>query len=141
VVVLAHELGHAVRFRQDSDNCLRNRREGLTTFTGCGGDPFAPDEYDLEAEADCYAGVVTRRLLNANIINGRDRQVAIDTLAALGDKGKRVDPRFNITLGELFLRNVSHGKAFDRIEHFEVGDADKGGVYHCIGLRRTVDGK
>jgi predicted metalloprotease len=119
VAVLAHELGHAVRFRQDSEAC-RQRQDSFA----CSQNPFE-SEYDQEAQADCYAGAVTKHFQEARLLKVGDIQAAQFTFSGLGDVGKRNDS----IEAPLMTLPHSHGQGPDRIKHFQVGY--KGGATAC----------
>jgi predicted metalloprotease len=145
VVVLAHELGHAIKFRKTSDSCLAVRQFAAPAFANSICDPvLGNQEYDQEAQADCYAGAVSRRLRDAGLIQPRDLLVAEITFRELGDKGWRSDDNRdhiwarwgNLGTDKPFLPTPhSHGEGADRMKNFETGY--KGGPNACRFLVAT----
>jgi predicted metalloprotease len=110
VVVLAHEVGHAVQHRLG----LGRARD------------THPDRYPtilLEAMADCYAGVVLRDLVEGPdpLLSLDDRDAALNALV-----------RFRDPLGALAADADAHGNAFDRVSAFQDGYAD--GATRCAAM-------
>lgn len=115
VVVLAHEVGHAVQNRLGVDEALAR-------------DPARYPTILLEAMADCYAGVALARLVDRPVeglpIGLVERDDAL--LALVGFR----DPA-GVAAGD----DGAHGNAFDRVSAFQ--DGYTGGATRCAGM--TLD--
>ncbi|MGH3932061.1 MAG: neutral zinc metallopeptidase [Pseudonocardiaceae bacterium] len=102
VVVLAHEMGHAVHNRLGIDPAAELRHPGRypTILT--------------EAMADCYAGSFVRWVVDGNAENLRLDQQELDlALSAL--------VTFRDPVGISAANNEAHGNAFDRVSAFQDG--------------------
>ena len=102
VVVLAHEIGHAVHNRLGIDNNAQRR---------------APQLYPtivVEAMADCYAGSFLRWVADGNAAHLRMNTDQLD--AALGSLVNFRDP-----VGTSAGDRGAHGNAFDRVSSFQDG--------------------
>jgi predicted metalloprotease len=102
VVVLAHEIGHAVHNRLGIDNNAQRR---------------SPQLYPtivLESMADCYAGAFMRRVADGKAEHLRMNTEQLD--AALGSLVSFRDP-----LGTSSSDRGAHGNAFDRVSSFQDG--------------------
>lgn len=105
VVVLAHEIGHAVQTRLGLDATR---------------DPQRYPTILLEAMADCYAGVVLRHLAGDPApglpVGPLERDAALRTLVGFRDP-----------LGVAAGDEGAHGNAFDRLSAFRAGYDDGAG--------------
>lgn len=102
VVVLAHEIGHAVHNRLGIDPAAEGRHPGRypTVLT--------------EAMADCYAGSFVRWVADGNAEHPRLDQQELDlALSAL--------VTFRDPVGISAVDNEAHGNAFDRVSAFQDG--------------------
>ncbi|NMH99059.1 neutral zinc metallopeptidase [Pseudonocardia acidicola] len=115
VVVLAHEIGHAVQTRLGVDDAQRR-------------DPARHPTILLETMADCYAGAALRHLVDDTAAGtstlpvrpaGRD-----SALLALVD--------FRDPPGTRSADRSAHGNAFDRVSAFQDGYAD--GPTRCAAM-------
>ena len=116
VVVLAHEIGHAVHARLGLDTKAQARNPGrYPTIL-------------LEAMADCYAGVGLAHLVTAPVaglpLDIVDRDQALLALVGFSDP-------LGVDAGDA----RAHGNAFDRVSAFQLGYAD--GAARCAGM--TLD--
>jgi predicted metalloprotease len=112
LVVLAHEVGHAVQSRLGIDS--EQARD--------------PDRYPtilLEAMADCYTGVVLRGLADDPVaglpVGPVERDAALRTLVGFRDP-----------LGVAAGDEGAHGNAFDRLSAFQAGH--DGGSGRCAAM-------
>jgi hypothetical protein len=107
VVVLAHEIGHAVQTRLGLDAARA-------------ADPQRYPTILLEAMADCYAGVVLRHLVDDPApglpVGPLERDAALRTLVGFRDP-----------LGVAAGDDGAHGNAFDRLSAFRAGYDDGAG--------------
>jgi predicted metalloprotease len=107
LVVLAHEIGHAVQSRLGIDAAQARDPDRYPTIL-------------LEAMADCYTGVALRGLTDepvAGLPVGRvERDVALRTLVGFRDP-----------LGVAAGDEGAHGNAFDRLSAFQAGYDDGSG--------------
>ncbi|MBW0093018.1 neutral zinc metallopeptidase [Pseudonocardia sp. KRD-184] len=112
VVVLAHEIGHAVETRLGLDEAQAR-------------DPDAYPTILLEAMADCYTGVVVRRFSDVPVpglpIGTAERDAALRTLVGFRDP-----------LGVAAGDEGAHGNAFDRVSAFRAGYDD--GATRCAEM-------
>lgn len=112
LVVLAHEIGHAVQTRLGLDAAQA-------------ADPQRHPTILLEAMADCYAGVVLRHLADdpaAGLpVGPRERDAALRTLVGFRDP-----------LGVAAGDEGAHGNAFDRLSAFRAGYDD--GTGRCSAM-------
>lgn len=102
VVVLAHEIGHAVHNRLGIDSAQQRRHPGSypTILT--------------EAMADCYAGSFVRWVVEGNAEHLRLGQQELDrALSAL--------VTFRDPVGTSAVDTEAHGNAFDRVSAFQDG--------------------
>lgn len=133
VVALAHELGHAVRFRQDSDACAKAKGTIAASLI-CSPNPFEA-RYLREAQADCYAGAVTKRFREARLLDPGDFEEAQFAMGNLGDA-----PILKLSKIEMepYMMNFlqSHGEGTARRRHFEVGY--KSGAIACRDSSQVV---
>ncbi len=117
VVVLAHEVGHAVQTRLDI-NAVQD------------ADPGRYPTILLETMADCYAGVALRHLVNGGSaglpVSRAERDDAL--LALIG---------FRDPLGVVSADENAHGNAFDRVSAFQDGYTD--GAGRCAAM--TLDNR
>ncbi len=95
VVILAHEFGHSVQQRLDSSGALDRAPTIL-----------------VEAQADCYAGVVLRQVRDGTLPDLRTGASGVDR--AMGALVTFRDPVGTVTPD-------SHGNAFDRVSSFQDG--------------------
>lgn len=104
VVVLAHEIGHAVQTRLGLDAAPADSHPTIL----------------LEAMADCYAGVALRRFADAPSpglpVGPLERDAALRTLVGFRDP-----------LGVAAGDEGAHGNAFDRLSAFRAGYDDGAG--------------
>jgi predicted metalloprotease len=113
VLVLAHEMGHAVQ-----------RRSGLTPQV----ERADPDRYPtilIETMADCYAGAFVR-----SVADGKSEHLRIDPRQldmALGALVSFRDP-----VGTSSAADGAHGDAFDRVSAFQ--DGYQQGAKLCSGM-------
>ena len=117
VVVLAHELGHAVHHRLGVDN-ERQRRE--------------PEQFPtivVEAMADCYAGAFVRWVVDGKAAHLRISAEQLDL--ALGALVTFRDP-----VGTSSADRRAHGNAFDRVSSFS--DGYQQGPKLCSGFTATT---
>ena len=112
VVVLAHEIGHAVQTRLGLDAAQA-------------ADPQRYPTILLEAMADCYAGVVLRHLADDPTpglpVGPLERDAALRTLVGFRDP-----------LGVAAGDEGAHGNAFDRLSAFRAGYDD--GTGRCSAM-------
>lgn len=112
VVVLAHEIGHAVQSRLGVDEAAAR-------------DPAAYPTILLEAMADCYTGVAVRHLVDDPApglsVGPAERDAALRTLVGFRDP-----------LGVAAGDEGAHGNAFDRVSAFRAGYDD--GAARCAGM-------
>jgi predicted metalloprotease len=112
VVVLAHEVGHAVQTRLGIDVAQERHPQRYPTIL-------------LEAMADCHAGVVIASLVERPVaglpIGLAERDEAMRALVGFRDP-LGVDPR----------DRSAHGNAFDRVSAFQ--DGYREGAAHCAGM-------
>lgn len=113
VVVLAHEVGHAVHNRLGVDT-ERQRAEPQTYPT-----------IVVEAMADCYAGAFVRWVVDGNGTHLRISRPQLD--AAVGALVSFRDP-----VGTTAADRKAHGNAFDRVSSFADGYRD--GPRLCAGF-------
>lgn len=113
MLVLAHEMGHAVQ-----------RRSGLTVAE----QRRSPDKYPtilIEAQADCYAGAFVRWVADgkaAHLQIARDRlDSALESLVTFRDP-----------IGTEQTDQGAHGDAFDRVSAFQ--DGYDQGAKLCAGI-------
>jgi predicted metalloprotease len=130
VAALAHELGHAVRFRQQSEAC-RRAQGMIAAALICSPNPFE-SEYLMEAQADCYSGAVTKRFGEGHLLLAGDIQAAQFILGSLGDLGQRDDSIER----SLMTPPHSHGEGAARRKHFELGY--KGGANACRDSSQVI---
>ncbi|OLT13945.1 hypothetical protein BJF78_20940 [Pseudonocardia sp. CNS-139] len=101
VVVIAHEVGHAVQFRLGVDTAQAAQPGRYPTIL-------------LEAMADCYAGVVVASLVDRPVpglpIGLPERDGALRALVGFSDP-----------LGVVAADRSAHGNAFDRVSAFQDG--------------------
>lgn len=121
IVVLAHEFGHAIRHKEDADAC----RDARAQKTGAGlcNRPIWDGEYPREAQADCFAGAITRRFQAQGLLDPGDIEEARWALAWSAD-----DPGTTKDILSV-LAMAGHGDAGSRIRHFEAGL--RGGFSAC----------
>jgi predicted metalloprotease len=126
VVALAHEVGHAVRFQQDLEACRPDRNKSTKGMSDilCSTTSLTvlPDwSYSREVQADCFAGAITKRLKEQNLLDPGDFQEGQFALGAVGDPIEK-DP---------FFRRITHnhGEPVARQRHFEAGY--RGGAAAC----------
>ncbi len=121
IVVLAHEFGHAIRYKKDADACREERAR--ETSPGLCNPPIWDGEYPREAQADCFAGAITRRFQTQGLLDPGDIEEARWALAwSADDPGRSRDV--------LSVMSMSgHGDAGSRIRHFEAGL--RGGFSAC----------
>jgi predicted metalloprotease len=117
VVVLAHEVGHAVQTRLGVD----------------GAQERSPDQYPtvlLEAMADCYAGVTVAHFVERPVaglpMGPAERDEAMHALVGFRDP-----------LGVDAGHRSAHGNAFDRVSAFQDGYRD--GATRCADM--TLDNR
>ncbi|MBW0114708.1 neutral zinc metallopeptidase [Pseudonocardia abyssalis] len=112
VVVLAHEIGHAVQTRLGVDDAAAR-------------DPGAYPTILVEAMADCYTGVVLRHLADDPVpglpVGTAERDAALRTLVGFRDP-----------LGVAAGDEGAHGNAFDRVSAFRAGFDD--GAERCAEM-------
>lgn len=115
LVVLAHEVGHAVQSRLGVDEAQAREPARYPTIL-------------LESMADCYAGVALARMAGATGPGSgpRDRDEAL--LALVGFR----DP-LGVEPGDV----SAHGNAFDRVSAFQ--DGWRGGAQRCAEM--TLDNR
>jgi predicted metalloprotease len=102
VVVLAHEIGHAVHNRLGIDNDAQRR------------DPQLYPTIVVESMADCYAGSFLRWVADGKAAHLRVNTDQLD--AALGSLVNFRDP-----VGTSASDRGAHGNAFDRVSSFQDG--------------------
>jgi predicted metalloprotease len=112
VVVIAHEVGHAVQSRLGVDDAqAREPRRHPTVL--------------LEAMADCYAGVVVAHLVEEPVpglpIGLPERDDALRALVGFSDP-----------IGVDSADRSAHGNAFDRVSAFQ--DGYRNGAAGCAGM-------
>ena len=118
VVVLAHEMGHAVQGRT-SPTADMARRD--------------PDQYPtilVETMADCYSGAFVRSVVDGKAAHLRITATQLDR--ALGALAAFRDP-----VGTSSSEDGAHGDAFDRVSAFQ--DGYQQGPKLCAGM--TVDNR
>lgn len=112
VVVLAHEMGHAVQSRLGLDAAQAADPQRFPTIL-------------LEAQADCYAGVAVRHFVEGGVtrlpVSAAERDAAL--LALVG---------FRDPLGVAPTDEGAHGNAFDRVSAFQDGYRD--GSVRCAEM-------
>jgi predicted metalloprotease len=117
VVVLAHEVGHAVQSRLGVDAAQERSPQRYPTIL-------------LEAMADCYAGVAVAHLLDEPVaglpLGPAERDEAIRALVGFRDP-------IGVEAGD----RSAHGNAFDRVSAFQDGYRD--GAARCADM--TVDNR
>lgn len=118
VLVLAHEMGHAVQ-----------RRAGLTV-TEQRKNPTQYPTILVEAQADCYAGTFVRWVADGKAAHLKISKDKLDT--ALESLVTFRDP-----IGTEQSDKGAHGDAFDRVSAFQ--DGYDQGVKLCAGM--TVDNR
>ena len=124
VVVLAHEVGHAVQTRLGVDAAQERQPRRHPTIL-------------LEAMADCYAGVALAHLA--------ERPVAgLPMGPAERDDALRALVGFRDPVGVDAADGSAHGNAFDRVSAFQDGygsaaDAPGDGANRCAGM--TLDNR
>jgi predicted metalloprotease len=112
VVVLAHEIGHAVQTRLGVDDAQARDPQRYPTIL-------------LEAMADCYAGVALRHL-----VEGGSAEVPLSM--AERDQALLALVGFRDPIGVLAEDDDAHGNAFDRVSAFQDGYAD--GAVRCAEM-------
>jgi predicted metalloprotease len=112
-VVLSHEFGHSVQGRLDQDGRLA-----------------AAPTILLEAQADCYAGVLLRRVRDGALPDLRTGAAGID-----GAMGALID--FRDPVGTSPRNADAHGNAFDRVTSFQDGFDGQPGTCAAMDARRT----
>jgi predicted metalloprotease len=122
VVALAHEFGHGVKYWHDVKKNADLCRIPGNAF--CSSNSiFLETSYELEAQADCYAGAITKHFKEDNLLSATDFEEGKFILGFLGDKS---EPELNPVMRRILY---SHGRAPDRERHFEVGY--RGGASVC----------
>jgi len=117
VVVLAHEVGHAVQSRLGVDEAQQRNPQRYPTIL-------------LEAMADCYAGVAIAHLLDEPV-------AGLPLGPAERDEAMRALVGFRDPLGVAPGDHSAHGNAFDRVSAFQDGYRD--GAARCADM--TVDNR
>jgi len=133
VVALAHEVGHAIRYAQQKQRaekrCRLNEHPGRTAEGALGlcivsNKDFWETGYDLESQADCYAGAITKHFKDEHLLDPGDFEEGQFILGVVADQTRWAPtPAIKRII-------YSHGNAPDRQEHFEVGY--RRGVGACI---------
>lgn len=112
VVVLAHEIGHAVQTRLGADDAQAR-------------DPGAYPTILLEAQADCYAGVAVAHFATHPVpgitVTPARRDAALEALVGFRDP-------LGVTAGDA----QAHGNAFDRVSAFQ--DGYERGPHDCAAM-------
>ncbi|WP_300007882.1 neutral zinc metallopeptidase [Pseudonocardia sp.] len=112
LVVLAHEIGHAVQSRLGIDSAQARDPQRYPTIL-------------LEAMADCYTGVALRGLADRPVaglpVGPVERDAALRTLVGFRDP-----------LGVAAGDEGAHGNAFDRLSAFQAGY--EGGSGRCAAM-------
>ena len=134
IAVLAHEWGHAVRYWQDAEACRKARGTIAASLFSpgptCPGNIFESG-YSLEAQADCFAGAVTKHVRDDRLLEPGDFEEALFAMGSGGDTlltpgitppiSNPVYPKGTFVVWSNSL--YSHGTGPARRKHFELGYA------------------
>jgi predicted metalloprotease len=124
VVALAHEVGHAFRYALQvldaADTCNLWRRGLLKGpasqwCVGVSRTELWETSYDIESQADCFAGAITKHFKDGNLLDPGDFEEGEFTLAFVAD------PTVVETPHSVKRLIYGHGKAADRRKNFGVG--------------------
>jgi predicted metalloprotease len=112
VMILAHEWGHALQF-------------WMAQATRRPPPPTGQWSYPREAEADCFAGAITRRAEAANLLDPGDVREGVTALQLAGDA-----PMNDAEVWRMVAHG--HGTSVQRVQNFRRGYV--GGAAACNSL-------